>query len=146
MFKLDIKKIKIQTSDIECFKIELLKILSLYNYKQNCLIDFEDRLDNYFKRNSNLKIHIEIKKKKLFDEIYNKKFSELERYRRRIPENYPWGASNMETQTYYDPIVCDKKYYDDVEIIKTDSLLKLQELTNNYKKLERKEKLEIFIK
>jgi len=130
---MDIKKIRIQRCNLNDIKIDILKSLNLFDYKKNCLVEFEQRIESYTKRHNNLKIIVEIKNDKLSKEIYDKNFSKLDRYRRKIPENYPFGASNMETQAYYDPIICDEQYYIDVENVKRESEKELEELKKNLK-------------
>src|SRR5690606_37797919 len=127
-----IKKLKIQPQkNIDDFKIQILKSLNLYDCKKNCLLDYDERIESFFKRNKNLKFEIEIDKTKLFKIIYDLKWGELKEYKQEIPKDYPFGASNMETQCYYSPIVCDEKYYEAVEKTKNEAQTELEELLYN---------------
>lgn len=48
---MNIRKLKIQPDEnFDNFRISLLKALNLFDYNKNCLLDFEDRIDNYFKK------------------------------------------------------------------------------------------------
>ena len=144
MEKIITKKLKIQPNkNFNDFKIQILQSLKIYDHKNNCLLDYEERIVSYFKRNKNLKIEIEIDKQKLFKTIYDFNWGELKEYKKEIPQNYPWGASNMETQCYYEPIVCDEKYYDAVEKTITNTQTELEELLDNLIKLKY---IEIIIK
>ncbi len=141
---MNIKKLKIQPSEnLDDFKISLLQTLKIHDYKKNCLLDFESRLDNYLNRNKDLQIEIKIDLEKFYKSIYDKKFRTLERYKREIPENYPWGRSNMETQAYYDPIICDEKYYEDVAQTEKEAQTELNTMLLELEYLNSKEKISI---
>lgn len=141
---MSIKKIKIQPHEnLDDFKISLLQILKIHDYHKNCLLDFESRLDTYLNRNKDLQIEIKIDLEKFYQSIYDKKFRTLERYKREIPENYPWGTSNMETQAFYDPIVCDEKYYEDVEKTQKEAQSQLNSMLLELEYLNSKENISI---
>ncbi|MBC9795395.1 hypothetical protein [Sinomicrobium weinanense] len=143
---MNIKKLKIQPNNgLDSFKIDILKSLNLYDRKKNCLLDFDLRLENYFNRHQNLKVVIDIDEKKLSKNIFKKKFWNLSEYKREIPKGYPFGSSNMETQAHYDPIVCNEKYYKDVERIKSETKEELNFLIINFEKLNMTDHLEIKI-
>ncbi|CAM3484231.1 hypothetical protein [Flavobacterium chungbukense] len=126
---MSIRKLKIQPfENLDSFKIDMLQLLKIYEYNKNCLLDFETRLDNYLNRNKDTEIEIKIDLEKFYKSIYDKKFRTFERYKREIPENYPMGGSNMETQAYYDPIVCDDQYYKDVEKTEKDAQSELSSM------------------
>jgi|GEM_PF-5189977 len=141
---MNIKKLKIQPfENLDDFKISLLQTLKIHDYKKNCLLDFESRLDNYLNRNKDLEIEIKIDLEKFYKSIYDKKFRTLERYKREIPKNYPWGGSNMETQAYYDPIICDEKYYEDVAQTEKEAQTELNAMLLELEYLNSKEKISI---
>lgn len=141
---MNFKKLNIQPEkNLDDFKTKLLQTLKIYDYKKDCLIDFEDRIDAYLNRNKDLEIEIKIDLEKFYKSIYDNKFRTLERYKREIPENYPFGASNMETQAYYDPIVCDEKYYEDVERTEKKAKTELNSMLLELEYLNSKEKIAI---
>jgi hypothetical protein len=141
------KKLQLQPREsLDDFRIRLLRILKIHDDKKDCLIDFENRIDNYFNRNKELKIEIEIDIPKLFKTIYDQKFWSLKRYKQEIPENYPMGGSNMETQAYYNPIVCDEKYYEDAEKTKIETQLEVDAILIELEILNKRENIEIKLK
>ncbi|KAF2516462.1 hypothetical protein [Flavobacterium foetidum] len=141
---MNIRKLRIQPfENLDSFKIDLLHSLKMYDHNKNCLLEFETRLDNYLNRNKDTAIEIKIDLEKFYKSIYDKKFRTFERYKREIPENYPWGASNMETQAYYDPIVCDEQYYKDVEQTEKEAQLQLSEMLLEIEYLNSKERISI---
>lgn len=144
---MNIKKLKIQPDEnFDNFKVSLLHALKLYDYNKNCLIDFDTRLKNYFNRNKDLKVVIEVDITRLHKTLYDTKFWKLDRYKQKIPENYPMGGSNMETQAYYDPIICDEKYYEDVERTQKEAQLEVSAILFELECLNRNENIEINIK
>lgn len=119
---MNIRKLKIQPDEnFDNFRISLLKALNLFDYNKNCLLDFEDRIDNYFKRNKTLQVQIEIDVTKLSDKIYDNKFWNLKDYKQEMPENYPINGSNMETQNYVNTIIVDDKFRENQEKIKKET-------------------------
>ena len=141
------KKLKIKAdSGIDEFKIDILKSLNLFDSKKNCLLDFDDRITSYFNRHKNLTIKILIDKEKLSETLFENRFYSLKRYKREIPKNYPFGASNMETQAYYDPIICDEKYYEDKKRIENEIIQELITLSSNFKELNAKFNFDIQMK
>ncbi len=70
----------------------------------------------------------------------------MKRYKREIPKGYPFGASNMETQAYYDPIICDEKYYEDKEKIEHETMLNVNLLISNFEELNTKYNFKIEVK
>lgn len=144
---MNIKKLKIKAHNgLDEFKNDILKSLNLYDNKKNCLLDFDSRISSYFNRHKNLIIKIEINKKELSETLFKKKFYSLKRYKREIPLGYPFGASNMETQAYYDPIICDDKYYEDKEKIEEKTILELNFFISNIEELNTKYNFEIEMK
>ncbi|TDW52534.1 hypothetical protein EV144_1011225 [Flavobacterium sp. 270] len=145
---MDIKKIKIQPEEnFDNFRISLLHSLKLFDYNKDCLIDFDSRIKNYFDRNKNLKVEIEVDKTKLYQTIYNKKFWNLPDYKQEIPENYPMHGSNMECQAYYDPIVIDpKKHQENIEQTQKQTQLQVNIILAELDFLNRMENIEIKIK
>lgn len=144
---MNIKKLQLQPREsLDNFRIRLLRTLKIYDDKKDCLLDFESRIDNYFNRNRELTVEIEVDIPKLFKTIYDQKFRSLKRYKQEIPENYPWGGSNMETQAYYNPIVCDEKYYEDVEITKNETQLEIDAMIIELEYLNKKENIAIKLK
>ncbi|APU10200.1 hypothetical protein A5M85_07855 [Cellulophaga lytica] len=144
---MDIKKLKIKANNgIDEFKLDILKSLNLFDSKKNCLLNFDNRISNYFNRHKNLIIKIVIEKKELSDTLFEKKFYNLERYKREFPKGYPFGASNMETQAYYDPIICDEQYYQDKKRIENKTILELNDLMLNFEELNSKYNFEIEMK
>ena len=143
---MDIKKLKIKANNgIDDFKLDILKSLNLFDSKKNCLLDFDNRINNYFNRHKKLTIKIVIMKKELFDTMFEKKFYNLKRYKREIPKGYPFGASNMETQAYYDPIICDEQYHQDKKRIENETISDLNDLMSNFEELNTKYNFEITV-
>ena len=141
---MNIRKLKIQPDEnFDNFRISLLKALNLFDYNKNCLLDFEDRIDNYFKRNKTLQVQIEIDVTKLSDKIYEKKFWNLKDYKQEMPENYPINGSNMETQNYVNTIIVDDKFRENQEKIKKETELLVDSILAELKKLNTKENIEI---
>ena len=141
---MNIRKFKIQPNEnLDNFKICLLQTLKIYDYNKNCVLDFESRLDAYLKRNVDSEIEIKIDLEKFYKSICDKKFRTLEKYKREIPENYPLGASNMETQAFYDPIFCDEKYYEDLEKTEKEAQTALNVMLLELEYLNQKEKISI---
>jgi peptidoglycan/LPS O-acetylase OafA/YrhL len=141
---MNIRKLKIQPDEnLDNFKITLLKSLHLLDANKNCLLDFEDRIDNYFKRNKTLQVEIEIDVTKLSDKIYDNQFWNLKDYKQEIPENYPIYGSNMETQNYVNPIIVDDKFRENQEKIKKETELLVDSILAELKKLNTKENIEI---
>lgn len=99
---MSLRKIKLQTVDsIDDFRLSLLKELKIIDYKRDCLVDYEERITKYLKRNSSIEIEVVLFKNLIYEKIYNKNYLRI--VKPVIPNNYPWGASNMETQNYYNP-------------------------------------------
>jgi len=141
---MNIRKLKIQPDEnFDNFRISLLKALNLFDYNKNCLLDFEDRIDNYFKRNKTLQVEIEIDVTKLSDKIYDNKFWNLKDYKQEMPENYPINGSNMETQNYVNTIIVDDKFRENQEKIKKETELLVDSILAELKKLNTKENIEI---
>ncbi|WP_417444723.1 hypothetical protein [Joostella sp.] len=141
---MDIKKLKIKANNgIDDFKLDILKSLNLFDNKKDCLLDFDNRIRNYFNRHKNLTIKIVITKKELFETIFKKKFYNIKRYKREIPKGYPFGASNMEAQAYYDPIICDEQYYQDKNRIENETISELNDLMSHFEELNTKYNFEI---
>lgn len=141
---MNIRKLKIQPDEnFDNFRISLLKALNLFDYNKNCLLDFEDRIDNYFKRNKKLQVEIEIDVTKLSDKIYDNKFWNLKDYKQEMPENYPINGSNMETQNYVNTIIVDDKFRENQEKIKKETELLVDSILAELKKLNTKENIEI---
>ena len=144
---MNIKKLKIKADNgFDEFTIDILKSLNLFDSKKNCLLDFDDRMNSYFQRHKKLVINIVLSEKELFETLFKKKFYSLKRYKREIPEGYPFGASNMETQAFYNPIILDEQYYEDKEKIEDETQIELDFLISKIDELNTKYSFQIEVK
>ncbi len=91
-------------------------------------------------------INIVLSEKELFETLFKKKFYSLKRYKREIPEGYPFGASNMETQAFYNPIILDEQYYEDKEKIEDETQIELDFLISKIDELNTKYSFQIEVK
>ena len=144
---MNIRKLKIEpTENFDNFKLSLLEALHLLDYNKNCLLDFDERIDNYFRRNKNQQIEIEVDVTKLSDTIYDRKFWNLKEYKQEIPENYPYGGSNMETQNYAASYIVDDTFRENQEKTKKETQLLVNDILLELEKLHQKENIKITLK
>ena len=119
--------------------MKILNSLNLIDYKKECLLEYENRITNFINRNKSKQIQIIISQKEIKNNIYSQNYIKI--FKPKIPENYPFGKSNMETQTYFDPPT--KEINDEINRV---SEIDLKNLLNEIIQLNKEGNLVIIIK
>lgn len=83
------------------FKVQLFQKLKLRDCHNDSQAVFYTQLSQYCNRQRGTHFEIRMSKTELTASLYKHKYDDLSKI--PIPKNYPWGASNMETQAYYQP-------------------------------------------